>query len=441
MSLRWRLTLTYAALLGLMLLVAGSLSYVALRHTLYATLDESLRVFAQKQADQDRKPEVNAHLDPSVDVRAAFDALNRQQPIRMTVYDHGGNILDWGPSRVGFLPRAGTVQLGSERVFVLKTPRGWIQTSQSDADVRASLWQILRLGLLGVPIMLLVALGIGYGLADRALRPVDQVSDLAARIARSGHPGERVPQAPGADELARLTQTINDMLGKLDAQLTRERLFAHASAHELRTPISVIRTATGLALEQDRAPEQYRETLWQIHAVSEDMSALTGRLMTLASATRPAEQRAVNLADVVLMATEVHARETQEKQMHLQVSVEDAATSGDFNALVLAAGNLIQNAIKYSPQGSSIDVSCEVDATQVRLVVQDAGPGIPETEMPRLTQPFQRGAQTQNLSGAGLGLALVQTVMEAHGGRLELVNRPQGGLGATLVLPRRLSSD
>ena len=119
------------------------------------------------------------------------------------------------------------------------------------------------------------------------------------------------------------------------------------------------------------------------------------------------------------------------------MAVEDAATSGDFNALVLAAGNLIQNAIKYSGTGSSIDVSCELDDAQARLAVLDSGPGIPEAEMSRLTQPFQRGAQPQGLSGAGLGLALVQTVLEAHGGRLELVNRPGGGLSASLLLPRR----
>ncbi|WP_161883666.1 sensor histidine kinase [Deinococcus alpinitundrae] len=422
-------------LLGLMLLLAESFTYAAFRHTLYASLDDSLKVFAQKQA----RMETRTELEPPARKTSALDSLNRQQPIRMTVYDAQGNQVDWGPSRVEFIPRAGTFQIGSERVFMLKIPSGWIQTTQSDQAVTASLWQILRLQLTGVPLMLLLALGIGYLIGDRAMKPIDQVSDLAARIARGGHPGERVPVAPGSDELARLTRTINDMLSKLDTQLAREQLFAHASAHELRTPISVIRAATGLALEQERTPQQYRETLEQIHEVSEDMSALTGRLMTLAQATRPAEQRAVNLADVVLMTTEVHAREAQERHIHLRVSVEDAATSGDFNTLVLAAGNLIQNAVKYSPQGSSIDVSCETDARQVRLLVLDAGPGIPESEMPRLTQPFQRGAQTQNLSGAGLGLALVQTILEGHGGALELANRPEGGLSATLVLPRRTS--
>jgi signal transduction histidine kinase len=432
MTLRWRLTLTYAALLGLMLLIAGSLSYVALRQTLYGGLDDSLRVFAQKQAEQ----EAQAGLEPPPQVGAALDAINRRQAIRMTIYDAGGREVDWGPSRVGFLPRPGTAQIGTERVYVLKIVSGWVQTSQADDEVRAALSRIVVLGLMGVPLMLLLALLVGYVLADRALNPVDQVSDLAARIARSGHPGERVPVAPGADELARLTRTINEMLDRLDAQLTRERLFAHASAHELRTPISVIRAAASLALEQERTPAQYRETLEQVREVSEDMSALTGHLMGLAQATRPAAKVAVNLADVALMATEVHTPEARRQGMDLQVTIVDAATQGDFGALVVAAGNLIQNALKYAQSGSSVLVRCEVDALHATLMVEDEGPGIPETEVARLTQPFQRGALAPEISGAGLGLALVQVVMDAHGGQLILSRRSAGGLSAALVLPR-----
>ncbi|GGR22112.1 sensor histidine kinase [Deinococcus ruber] len=437
LSLRWRLTLIYAGLLGLTLLFAGSLSYVALRHTLYAGLDDALRGFAEHQVRQ----EATLDFEPPPRVSKVLDAINRQQPIRMTVYDVGGKVKDWGPSRVGFLPQTGTRQVGAERVFTLRTASGWIQTSQSNQGVQAALRQILRLELLGVPLLLLLALALGYLLADRALRPVDQVSDLAARLARSGHSGERVPQAPGTDELARLTRTINDMLGKLDSQMARERLFAHASAHELRTPISVIRAATTLALEQERTPEQSREVLEQVESVSEDMSSLIGRLMTLASATRPPARQSVNLADVTLMVSELHANETHGKQLHLQVTVNDAETTGDFGALVLAAGNLLQNAIKYSPLRSLIHISCDADTVSARLTVQDAGPGIPADELPRVTQPFQRGSQTQGLSGAGLGLALVQAVAESQGGHLELLNADAGGLRATLILPRLVASD
>jgi signal transduction histidine kinase len=200
----------------------------------------------------------------------------------------------------------------------------------------------------------------------------------------------------------------------------------------------VIRAATALALEQERTPEQYRETLRQVHDVSGDMGSLTGRLMGLAQANRPAERRSVNLADVTLMVSELHATDAQKRHIHLQVSVSDAPTTGDFDALVLAAGNLLQNAIKYSFSGLPIHLSCEADAEYARLKVQDAGPGIPASDVPRLTQPFQRGSQTQGSSGAGLGLALASAIADAHGGRLELNAAPRGGLSAELVLPRHL---
>ena len=322
---------------------------------------------------------------------------------------------------------------------MLKTKTGWIQTTQSDGSIRVFLKEIVRFELLGVPLLLLLSLGVGYLLADRALKPVDQVSDLATRIARSGQAGERVPLAAGANELARLTRAINEMLSKLDAQMTRERLFAHASAHELRTPISVIRAATSLALEHERSPQQYRETLWQVHDVSEDLSNLIGRLLVLAQAAHPNDQRPINrpinLADVVLMATEMQTVEAQKKHIQMRITVNDAATTGDFNALVLAAGNLIQNAIKYSPAYSVLYISADADAQHVRLSVQDAGMGILAADIPRLTQPFQRGAQAAGLSGAGLGLALVQAIVDSHGGYLELNNSVQGGLLAEMVLP------
>lgn len=436
MSLRWRLTLLYAALLGLTLLLAASLSYSALRSTLYDGLDQTLRRDAEFTAAQHTQPA----LEPPPEVAARLDELNRRQPIRITVFDDRGQEIDWGPSRVGFTAPQ-VRQVGGERVYMLKTGVGWVQVTQSDAELRAALSRMLRLYLLGLPLLLLLSLGVGYALADRALRPVDQVSDLAARIARSGQPGERVPLAPGRDELARLTRTFNEMLGRLDGQLTRERLFAHSSAHELRTPIAVIRAATSLALEQERTPEQYRETLEQVQDVSEDMSALTARLMSLAQATRLTQRREVNLADVTLMTAETHAQAAQQKGIQLDVNIQDAATLGDYNALVLAAGNLLQNAIKYSPEGSTVSLSCAKDGETARLSVQDAGPGIPEADRLRLVQPFQRGPlqdSTQGRSGAGLGLALVEAIMDAHEGRLELSDGIGGGLKAELVLPAAL---
>lgn len=428
MTLRWRLTLTYAGLLALTLLLAGGVSYAGLRHTLYASLDAALRTAAQTAVTMEARPD----LEPPAGVASVLDAINNQQPIRLTFFDAQGRVTDRGPSRVGFVPRVGVSQVGAERVFMRRTASGWVQTSQSAADLTTALRSILWQQLLGVPVVLLLSLGLGYVLADRALRPVDQVSALAARIARSGQPGERVPVAPGGDELARLTRTVNDMLARLDAQLAHERLFAQASAHELRTPISVIRAATSLALEQERTPGAYRAALEQVQAVSEDMSALTDRLLALARTAHPMPAGPVNLADVALMVTELHADAATRRNVRLQVTADDAATTGDFDALVLAAGNLVQNAVRHSPPGTSVQVSSGTGAGTAHLTVQDAGLGIPEADVPRLLRPFQRGELG---GGAGLGLALVQAIVTAHGGRLHLTTPPLSGLRAELVLP------
>lgn len=434
MSFRWRLALTYTLLLGLLLGTAGTLLFVSLRATLYAGLDDTLRGVTRQWAEQ--RSRTTFRIPPAQE--AILDEINRAQPIRLTTYTPQGRAVDGGPSRVGFVARPGFSSVGGERVFVLRTATGFVQASQSERPVRASLWRTLSTWLLAAPALLLLALAVGYLLADRALGPVDQVSDLAARIAQSGQPGERVPPSAGNDELARLTRTINDMLARLDEQLGRERLFAQASAHELRTPISVIRAAASLSLEQPRTPEQYRAALTQVREVSEDMSALTTRLLGLARAGQAPQRRPVDLADVLLLATELHAEAARARSVRLEVHLGETAevrASGEFDALVLAAGNLIQNAVRAAPPGSAVRVACAALPAASVLSVEDRGPGIPEADLARLVLPFQRGASA-TAGGAGLGLALVRAVAEAHGGELRLLGRTGGGLRAELALPR-----
>jgi signal transduction histidine kinase len=265
------------------------------------------------------------------------------------------------------------------------------------------------------------------------------VSTLASRIAKEGQPGQRVPQAPGRDELARLTGTVNAMLSQLERQLTRERLFAHLSAHELRTPISVIRAAATLALERERDGAEYRATLEQVHRVSEEMTDLTTRLLALARAATPNDPKPINLADLALLVAEHFETEALAKGVQLQITADDAPTHGDASALLLAVGNLVQNAIRYSPRNAIVDIQSGRVMGQAVLGVRDRGPGIEELEVSRLLQPFQRGDDAQ-AGGAGLGLALTQAIVTAHAGSLELRNTSEGGLLARIVLPLQAST-
>ncbi|MFC4640358.1 sensor histidine kinase [Deinococcus hohokamensis] len=431
LGLRWRLTLTYAALLAVTLLIASVAGLIALRATLYAGLDASLRSAAASVVSQLAAPITR----PSAADREVLDRINNQQPLKITVFDALGHTVDRGPSPVGFVAREGVTQVGWYRVFTQRTPRGWVQTAQDDVEVRTALRRMRLVALLGVFPVLLLAVAVGFAVANRALRPVDQVSDLAARIARSGQASERVPLAPGGDELARLTRTVNEMLARLEALLARERVFAHASAHELRTPLSVIRATASLALERERSPEEYREALAQVQGVSEDLTGLTTRLLTLARGAGALDLQTINLADVALFAAEAHTGEAQAKGVRLTLDPDSAPAYGDAGALALAAGNLLQNAIRYVPAGAQVWISSGVDDAGVHLTVEDNGPGVPEGDLARLRQPFQRGTGQTGSGGAGLGLALVAAVMEAHGGALGLDRSPKGGLRARLELP------
>ena len=433
MTLRWRLTLLYTALLiALLALAAGGLLW-GWQRSLNAVLDTSLRSAADTVAQNFNRPAPDpaeeVRWPPNADGSVPFDRnAHPAQAVDVAVY-RGGQALDNHPSPVAFVAQPGFRTVQDQRVYVLPTSQGfWIQAVRSQAETAQSIGEARRWVLLGLPLLALLALVSGYALSDRALRPVDQVSALAARLSKRLPSGERVPQAPGNDEMARLTRTVNAMLEQLEAQLEHERLFAHAAAHELRTPLTVIRGTAALALEHSRSLQEYRDALASIEAVSGEMQTLTVQLLALARSAGPLNPARLDLADVVLGAAEVMPA----GGIQPEVQPHSAPALGDAAALTLAASNLLHNALRHAETRVFIS-SIQEDGWAV-LRVDDDGPGIPAHQRARLAQPFQRGL-SEHSGGAGLGLALAAAIMAQHGGELHLSASLWGGLRAELRLP------
>jgi len=435
MSLRWRLTLFYTLVSALMLSLAGLGFYVSLHSSLNRSLDDSLREAARLAASQ---------LGGDGEAPTQFSSGDAQEFDRrlsgvtsLLLYTSKGQLSDhFGPNRAPAPLEVGFFSAQSRRYFTQRLENGeWVQAVRSSVETSETLSNAQRLFLLGLPVLLLLGLAGGYLLADRALRPVDAVSRLASDIARRGSTGERVPQSPGFDEMARLTQTVNAMLERLEQTLERERAFALSAAHELRTPLSLLIGRLGLALERERKPEDDTRTFVKLLEVSRDLNGTVEALLALARSSGPLTPQRVDLDALALETVERLSPSLKGQNVTLHLELERAHTSGDALSLGLALSNLLENALKYGATGGHLWLATSQAGDEARLEVRDDGPGVLESELERLVRPFQRGAGMQGTPGSGLGLALVSALCEQHGGRLELKRAREGGLSACMVLP------
>ncbi|WP_370865962.1 sensor histidine kinase [Chondromyces apiculatus] len=226
-------------------------------------------------------------------------------------------------------------------------------------------------------------------------------------------------------------------MGRLRAaRAAQERLIANA-AHELKTPLGLMRTEMDLALRKERPASELREALLEARREVDRLAALASRLLDLAAlggvAWVPAH---ADLALLVREAAEVAEAEATRRRVRLAVEVPDEAQA-QVEALTLrqAVDNLLANALRFAPQGSTVTLSLDTDEARHRIRVRDAGPGVPEGEEEKIFEPFYRGAGSREAGqgGAGLGLAIAREIARKHGGQAFLAPG-EAGRGATFVL-------
>ncbi len=437
LNLRWRLTLFYGGLLAIVLATVGVTVYFALRSSVRATLDSSLRDAANVAASQLSGDEGNPKFsDPETD---AFQA-RVPSATTLIVYDRAGKITDRiGAPRVKAGLEPGYQTVGDTRIYTERLPNGgFVQALRGEAETLEVLKRVQGILFFALPLLLLLGLGGGYAIADRALEPVDRVSRLASSIAASGQYRERVPESLGHDEMALLTRTVNAMLERLEATIDFERTFAMAAAHELRTPLTALRGRASLTLKRPRSIEEHEASTRELLEISDEMSELVDRLLTLARTNQPVQRVQLDLSDLTVGVAEQFENQAGRRDVRLHLEPAAAAMRGDPQALRLALGNLIGNAIEYGRAGGNVWLRTATRGDTVTLEVADDGDGVLNGELERLKQPFQRGLGMQGVPGTGLGLALVAAVAQQHGGSLELRHASEGGLLAVLELPARL---
>jgi two-component system, OmpR family, sensor kinase len=327
----------------------------------------------------------------------------------------------------------GVTRRGRQLVLVVGTTR------QDNAETLASFRDEL---LIAGPAALILASGIGYLLAGLSLRQVESMRRRAAAIS-ADTPGERLPVPATGDELQRLGETLNEMLDRLEQALERERAFVADAGHELRTPLALLRTELELALRHSDSTHQLREAVRRSSQEVERLSQLAEDLLLIARSERGKLPLRVEQMDVDALFSSARSRVEWRAQAQGKSVAADPATGlslhGDRLRLEQALGNLLDNALRYG--GDEIRLAAVVDDGRTELHVRDNGVGFPPDFLARAFERFTRADAARTRGGAGLGLAIVRTIAEAHRGRAEAANAAPAGADVWISLPNESRAD
>ena len=456
MSIRLRLTLWYVLLLSVILAAFTASVYLVLRHALYGNLDASIERQASVLLDETVQFEGGR---PSLGNILSSDEDEIEHFVR--VFDASKNVTFDNSPPMGGVPvdsaaviralagRSETRRFEVDddtmraRTFPVRRDGkivGVLEVGQTEDDVTDTLGTLLFIMSIAYPVTVAVAVLGGVFLAGRALSPIDKITRLARRIS-ADHLDERLALRLPDDEVGRLANTFDEMIGRLEDAFRRQRQFTADASHELRTPLTIMKGQVDVALQQDREPEDYQRVLQAVNDEVDRLIRLAGSLLTLTRADAgeiPLTFENVAVADVVAGAVE-HSRSTAlEKGIDLRLVPGDSVTVwADEDLLLQLLLNLLDNAVKYTSDGGRVDVGWETSADQVSLWVRDTGVGIPEEHIPLIFDRFYRVDKARGRSdgGVGLGLAISRWVAEAHGGSLRVESVPDKGSTFNVVLP------
>lgn len=453
-SLRTRLTFWYAAmLLGGLLAFAGWM-WFAVHQYLAASVDDRItrRLQGLHSAIEE---EANESFNALREELREF-ALETPEGELSAVRGRGGRdllrptgmpeALLWNAPQGSSPARIGDLYAGSSRYRALRTHitvKGEeydlaVATSTGETDSFLKQFSLLLIG--AAPILALIASLGGYWMSRRALAPVDHLTSAARRISLDNLE-QRLPVKRTGDELERLGDTWNEMLERLDGAVRRMRQFTADASHELRTPISIIRTSAELALRRQRDPAEYRKALESIERESEWMTQLAEDLLLLAradSGTLKLRSERVYIDDLARTVSGETApmAEVRGITMHTRFGAGDAQVNGDGRALHRLLAILLDNAVEHTPAEGSIEVETQVTGGHVDVAVRNSGDGIPGEDLPHIFERFYRGDRARTRQGgAGLGLAIARSIAQAHGAEIDVESTPGNGARFSVKMP------
>ena len=451
MSIRLRLTIYWTAITALILLAAGLLIMALFARATWGTLDAAL------MEEADTTAAALAHSS-TADTRETLQRLSQEKdlgPERRVRLLAGGRVLfDAGgagadlPDALGAPPRVSDGQRHRYRFAIvplnLNGAPALLEDGVDAAPARRTIAHLRDALLLVIPIILALSVAGGYWMAGWALAPLKEVAGALARIGPRDL-GRRLTPPPVRDEAERLISAINQLLERLEHASAAQQRFVSEAAHELRTPLAVLRSGLEVTLQRPRDTAESRAALEQAMAEVERLCAMAEDLLALArlDAEPPAERVPVDLCEIAAEASAMAQTLAESRHQVFARTFGRGEAAESPGAIVVRGGpadlrrlmlNLLDNAIKFTPDRGRIEFELGAEGSAALLSVRDNGPGIDPRDLDHVFEPFYRSHGADG-AGSGLGLALSREIVRRHGGEIRAANRAGGGCEIQVRLP------
>ena len=456
-TLRARLALSVTGLILAFLATFGGGIYFTFSRSLYTEVDDTLSLSAEQvlaSLYEDNGSIQMLTQDPNATHLAEFNAFT-QRGVTLIVLSSKGEILESvGPYSDDPLPVPAslvqpllqtireTEQNDRIRVYILPIFEGghilgWIQSIQGLGSAEETLDRLRTMFLVGTGLLSLLAGFAGYFLAGRALTPIDEITNTARHISTADL-SARLGLPDTGDEVSRLANTFDEMLGRIESGFARERQFTSDASHELRTPLTAMKTILNFIREGERPPQEYRQALDDLAEETDRLQGLVENLLQLARGERGLKLQKEEIDLSLLLADVADSLRplAEEKDLTLTCDLPPVlGIAGDTDQLIRLIVNLLDNAIKYSEQGP-IRLSAEERDGNALIEVSDTGIGIPPEHLPHIFKRLYTVDPARSSGGAGLGLSIAHQIVQAHGGRIEVQSEVGKGSTFTVYLPK-----
>lgn len=469
-SLRFRMSLWYAIVLSACLVFYGASMYIGVSGYLYRTLRKSVEHDARTIADK-LLPDVPSK--GPIYLKAAIEEMYPEVTARFIRVSTSGEVLyvsplpfdkSFNPQLIPFSPFTENFQFsksveGAGRFPILvdvlpyTAPDGRRYVVEVGANTQRISTIVRGLGMslvLGVPILIAIAIGGGILVTRNSMQPLDAIAESAERITSQNF-GERLPVVETGDELERLTISLNRMIFRLQDAFEQIERFSADVSHELRTPLSILRAERELLLNRKDLPPDVRDKLAASVDEIDRLARIVSQLLEIsqlkAGAIKP-DPYPIDLAKLAVDTTEQMLLLAEIKGVNVIYDFQpDCFVEGDRALLRQVTANLLDNAIKYTPEGGQIKVATRRSGARAVLEIEDTGIGVAQCEIARMCEPFYRADEARTrTTGAGLGLAIVKSICTAHAADIQIASTV--GAGTTIsveflaaAIPTALSTE
>ncbi len=460
LPIRWRLSILYGGVVCLILVIFSTGVYIYFRNSLQKSIDTKIKSIADVIASS--MSEVH---DPTVFgnfERYLENVLGRKPKGKLIqIMDSSGRIgakssdieAENFSTSFGTLERAlsgvtvyETMEKARPRLRMLTMPilenrkvTSVVQVGSSLEDFDETMLKLLIVLIAGIPTSVSLTIGVGYFMAKKALRPVDKIRKTAVKIS-SQNLDEYIDIGRRRDEIGKLAQTFNEMISRLKEAFQQINQFSIDVSHELKTPLTILKGGTEVALRKDRSSDEYKALLSSHLEEIDRMSSIIDDLLLLSRAdTGKMEVRLdeLDLRDLIVQVYMDMKIFAEKKSVDLLMGdLCDTKLKGDELKLRRMLWNIVHNGIKYTPTGGRVEISSVLDDGCVRINVRDTGAGIADEDIKHIFDRFYRADRARNReTGTGLGLSISKWIAEAHRGTIEVESTPSSGSLFSVKLP------